>query len=73
MKRDMGLIRDLMLRIEGGEVTLNLMTQEIADALGIEGTFDISGKDAMKLGYHLDLLQDTGFVVFGHQKNPTTA
>ena len=70
MRRDMSLIRDLMLRIESGEKTVQTLTQLHADNLGLVGEYSLTEEEASKLEYHLDLIQEVGFVAFRRVKNP---
>ncbi|WP_298297729.1 DUF2513 domain-containing protein [uncultured Litoreibacter sp.] len=62
MKRGLDLIRNLLLKIEQSQSNFELMTQDIADALGIDGEYQMTPAEAKKIEYHLDLLADAGFV-----------
>lgn len=60
--RDMDLIRDLMLRIEKGERSFNIVSEEEAVALGLPTESTLPREEAEKLRYHLYLLGDGNFV-----------
>ncbi|MEP9401880.1 DUF2513 domain-containing protein [Sphingomonas silueang] len=62
MKRDMDLIRDLLLLIEGGKKVFELLDAENAAALGVDPTTDMTAEEVAKYEYHLELLQEAGFV-----------
>lgn len=62
-KRDMNVIRDLLLEIEGGRNVFRLLDQEMADALGLPlADASLSAEDVAKLEYHLTLLSDAKFI-----------
>lgn len=63
MKRDMDLIRDLMLRIENGDDYIDTMSDSTATALGEEGN-GLSEEESRKLEHHMWLLKTSGFVEF---------
>lgn len=62
MKRDMDMIRDLLLKIEGGQTNFETASKEEADMLGIPADDALSQEDADKLNGHIDLLEDAGFI-----------
>ncbi|MAW98387.1 MAG: hypothetical protein CMN72_01805 [Sphingomonas sp.] len=62
-KRDMNVIRDLLLEIEGGRNVFHLLDQEMADALGLPlADASLSAEDVAKLEYHLTLLSEAKFI-----------
>ncbi|MFL0418526.1 DUF2513 domain-containing protein [Sphingomonas sp. 179-I 2A4 NHS] len=62
-KRDMNVIRDLLLEIEGGRKVFHLLDQEMADALGLPlADASLSAEDVAKLEYHLTLLSEAKFI-----------
>ncbi|RYH00340.1 MAG: DUF2513 domain-containing protein [Alphaproteobacteria bacterium] len=63
MKRDMDLIRSLVLEIENGKNWYETTSDETATALGTEGS-GLSQAQAERLEYHLKLLEDAGFAEF---------
>ncbi|PRH85369.1 hypothetical protein C5L14_23295 [Labrys okinawensis] len=65
MKRDMDLIRSLVLEIENGRDWFETTSDETAEILGIEGN-GVSKAEADRLEYHLTLLESAGFVEFTH-------
>lgn len=64
MKRDMDLIRSLLLEIEGGRVSFSTLSKETADTLGLDPQEALSREEAEALEYHLDLLREAGFAEF---------
>lgn len=62
MKRDMDLVRDLLLEIEGGRRAFELMTPEIAEILGEEGAGKMPREQAELIEYHLALLDEAGLI-----------
>ena len=62
MKRDMDLIRDLLLKIEGGQRSFDLLTPEIAEILGESGGGRLPREQAELLEYHLTLLDNAGLI-----------
>ena len=62
MKRDMDLIRDLLLKIEGGQRSFDLLTPEIAEILGEDGAGKMPREQAELMEYHLALLDDAGLI-----------
>lgn len=63
MKRDMDLVRSLLLEIEDGKEWFETMSDATAAALGTEGS-GLSQEDADRLEYHLTLLEDAGLAEF---------
>ena len=64
MKRDMDLIRDLLLEIEGGRKSFIMLPKSHAAALGISEEDALEDEQAAALEYHLGLLEDAGFTEF---------
>lgn len=64
MKRDMDLIREILLEIEGGKRVYDIRSGEMSRALGIEEEGSLSREEADKWNYHLNLLQESGQVEF---------
>lgn len=64
-KRDMDLIRDLLLAIEGGRLTYQAIEPAQAEMLGIEIEPGQPFSDREDLRYHLELLDDAKFIA-GH-------
>lgn len=62
-KRDMDLIRSILLDIENGKDWFETTSDDTADALGIDGT-GLSEADTERLEYHLTLLENGGFAEF---------
>lgn len=62
MKRDMDLIRDLLLQIEDGRRSFDLLTPEIAEVLGESSEGKLPREQAELLEYHLDLLDSAGLI-----------
>lgn len=60
--RDMDLIRELMLKIEKGERTFNILSHDVAAAIGAPTEGARSHEEAEKLRYHLGLLVKGGFI-----------
>ncbi|WP_354301969.1 MULTISPECIES: DUF2513 domain-containing protein [unclassified Sphingomonas] len=58
----MDLIRDLLLQIEGGKISFQLLDRASADALGIEPDEALSDEQVDQISLHLDMLQSAGFV-----------
>lgn len=63
-KRDMDLIRSLLLEIEDGRRAFVVVSEEIAAAIGADEESALSADEAHKLEYHLTLLDEAGFVTF---------
>jgi Hypothetical protein (DUF2513) len=61
LKRDMDLIRDILLKIEGGQRLFEPISSDTAAALGTLET-PISREEADRLSGHLDLLEKEGFI-----------
>ena len=62
MKRDMDLIRDLLLKIEDGQRSFDLLTPEVAEILGESGEGRLPREQAELLEYHLNLLDYAGLI-----------
>lgn len=62
MKRDMDLIRDLLLKIEDGQRSFDLLTPEIAEILGESGEGRLPREQAELVEYHLTLLDNAGLI-----------
>lgn len=63
MKRDMDLVRSILLEIEGGKEWFDTVSDESAAALGKEGS-GLSREEADRLEYHLTLIEDAGLAEF---------
>lgn len=62
LRRDMDMIRDLLLEIEGGKTVFELIDAEIAECLG-DGSANIMPKELVaKTELHLKLLADAEFI-----------
>lgn len=64
MKRDMDLIRSLLLEVEGGKRVFHVISHEIAEMIGVDAAQATEPEEADKLDYHLGLLKDAKFVEF---------
>lgn len=64
MKRDMDLIRQILLEIEAGKRLYDIRSSEVSRALGLEDDGSMSREDAEKWNYHLRLLDESGLVEF---------
>lgn len=62
MKRDMDMVRDLLLRIEAGKTVFQILDPESASAIGIEPDEPMTREEADKLSLHLELLANAGFI-----------
>lgn len=62
MKRDFDFIRELLLRIEGGEVSFVTLSNEVAQTLGVVPDKPLADGEAEKLEFHLHLLEQAGFI-----------
>jgi hypothetical protein len=62
MKRDMDLIRDILLKIEGGQRMFETLSSDEARLLEIPVETPMSREEADKLIYHLDLLGRDGTI-----------
>ena len=62
MKRDMDLVRNLLLEIEDGRRAFDLLTPEIAEILGEDGAGKMPREQAELIEYHLALLDEAGLV-----------
>ena len=58
----MDLIRDLLLKIEGGQRSFDLLTPEIAEILGESSESRLPREQAELLEYHLTLLDNAGLI-----------
>lgn len=63
MKRDMDLIRSIILEIESGKDYFETSSDDVAAILHIEST-GLSAKDAERLEHHLGLVEQAGFADF---------
>lgn len=61
LRRDLDFVRELLLRMEGGETTFNTLSGGEAAALGL-GPEEASSEDPDKLKYHLDLMEEAGLI-----------
>jgi hypothetical protein len=64
MKRDMDLIRQILLEIEAGKRLYDIRSNEVSRALGLEEDGSMSREHAEKWNHHLKLLDDSGLVEF---------
>jgi len=62
MKRDMDLVRDLLLKIEDGQRSFDLLTSEVAEILGESGEGGLPREQAELLEYHLTPLDNAGLI-----------
>ncbi|MBN9142438.1 MAG: hypothetical protein BGP00_07015 [Novosphingobium sp. 63-713] len=62
MRRDMDLIRDLLIEIEDGKSVYELITQEIADILDIPDATTLPKEDVSRVEGHLKMLADAKFI-----------
>ena len=62
VKRDMDFIRDLLLKIEGGQKIFETASTEAAAILGFTPDEPLSRENADKLSGYLDLLEEAGFI-----------
>ena len=62
MKRDMELIREILLSIEAGQKDFDTLSNEHAEVLRIAPEKPLSKEDAVKLEGHLDLLEQAGLI-----------
>lgn len=62
LRRDMDMIRDLLLDIEGGKTQFFLMDSEMASILGAEVDEEMSAESVAKTEFHLRLLADAKFI-----------
>lgn len=61
MRRDMDFIRELLLKIEGGQTAFETLDDETAPHLG-EAPTGLSREDAQRLEGHLNLLEQANFI-----------
>ncbi|MGO1304555.1 DUF2513 domain-containing protein [Sphingomonas parapaucimobilis] len=62
MKRDMDLIRDLLLQIENGKNVFHLIDFDTASELGVQISEKLDKDDVSKYEYHLDLLKNAKMI-----------
>ena len=62
MERDMDLIRDLLLKIAGGQKMFPTLSSDEASILRITLETPMTREEAEKLKYHLDLLEQRGLI-----------
>ena len=68
LERDMDFVRELLLRIESGETSFETTSSEDAIAfLGYTPEIHLSREEADKLRYHIDRLEQAGFIEIGMQ------
>ncbi len=63
MKRDMDMVRDLLLKVEDGQKVFETASSEDAELLGFEPDTVLSQEDADKIAGHLILLEEADFIV----------
>ncbi len=61
-RRDMDMIRDLLLQIEGGKKAFQIIDPTSAAALGVEPEVEMTSEEAAKLELHLEMLADAQFI-----------
>lgn len=64
LRRDMDMIRDLLLEIEGGRNVFKLIDAETAECLGGDSVDIMSKELVAKTELHLKLLADAKFISF---------
>ena len=64
MKRDMDLIRNLLLQIEGGKTSFQIVPKSHAAIFGIANEDAMEDELASKMQRHLELLQEAGLASF---------
>lgn len=62
MKRDMDMIRELLLKIEGGQGVFYPIPTETAQMFGHQEAPPLTNDEANKLRLHLDMLEEIGFI-----------
>jgi Hypothetical protein (DUF2513) len=62
MKRDMDLIRDLLLAVEGGQKNFNFASKAFALAVGFPDETGLSDEESSQKVHHINLLQKAGFI-----------
>lgn len=63
-KRDMDLIRSLLLEIESGRRVFDVIGDDVAAIIGADDGKVMPAAEAHQLEYHLTLLNEAGFVAF---------
>ena len=63
MKRDLDLVRELLLKIEGGQSVFDTISSEDAVIMGVEISAPMTQTEADNLRGHLDLLDEAGLIV----------
>jgi hypothetical protein len=61
-KRDMDVIRELLLEIEGGRKTYELLDRASADALGVARKEDLSDERVHQICLYLGMLENAKFI-----------
>lgn len=64
LKRDMDLIRSLLLEMEAGKVVFLVVAEDVGETIGIAPEDTLPKEEAARLEMHLDLLEDAGLVEF---------
>ncbi len=62
MRRDMDLIRDLLLKIEEGQKIFEVLSDDAAEALGVQIETPMSREETERLEGHLNLLENAGYI-----------
>jgi hypothetical protein len=62
LKRDMDLIRNILMEIEGGKNVYEALSDDMASILQISPETRMSQEQADELRGHLDLLEQAGFI-----------
>ncbi|MEM7068552.1 MAG: DUF2513 domain-containing protein [Pseudomonadota bacterium] len=63
MKRDMDLIRELLLKFESGQARIETLSDEDARNMGITKLPDLSASDSKHILHNLWLMQDANLIV----------
>lgn len=64
MKRDMDMIRDLLLQIEGGKTSFQILPKSHAAHLGMSDEDAMDDAAAYKMERHIELLQEAELATF---------
>lgn len=62
MRRDMDLVRQLLMEIEDGKRSFDTTSARHAEILGLPGDDRPGQEEAAKLAHHLDLLEQRGLI-----------
>jgi len=64
LKRDMDLVRSLLLEIESGRTVFQVLSADTAAIIGADEVEALPADEAARLELHLGLLENAGFVEF---------